>query len=115
MTDWIWSWIWIDGLDSDLDLDLEEEVEVEMEVEVELEVEMEVEVEVEVKVVDGMLIRVHLRGIALALRNTRISACIDGWWMGGQTKSKKITYFKNFSKNIRYFFLVVSRPFRRVF
>ena len=33
----------------------------------------------------------------------------------GQAKSKKITYFKNFSKTIRYFFLVVSRPLRRVF
>ena len=32
----------------------------------------------------------------------------------GQPKSKKITYFKNFSKTIRYFFLVVSRPLRRV-
>ena len=28
----------------------------------------------------------------------------------GQPKSKKITYFKNFSKTIRYFFLVVSLP-----
>merc|ERR1712131_112923 len=28
---------------------------------------------------------------------------------------KKIMYFKNFSKTIRYFFLVVSRPLRRVF
>ena len=35
--------------------------------------------------------------------------------MGGQAKSKKITYLKNFSKTIRYFFLVVSRPLRRVF
>ena len=35
--------------------------------------------------------------------------------MGGQRKSKKIMYFKNFSKTIRYFFLVVSRPLRRVF
>ena len=33
----------------------------------------------------------------------------------GQAKSKKITYFKNFSKTILYFFLVVSRPLRRVF
>ena len=33
----------------------------------------------------------------------------------GQPKSKKITYFSNFSKTIRYFFLVVSRPLRRVF
>ena len=33
----------------------------------------------------------------------------------GQPKSKKITYFKNFSKTIRYFFLVVLRPLRRVF
>ena len=32
----------------------------------------------------------------------------------GQTKSKKIRYFKDFSKTIRYFFLVVSRPLRRV-
>ena len=49
----------------------------------------------------------------------------DGWVMGdgwrwwvmgdGQPKSKKIPYFKNFSKTIRYFFLVVSRPLRRVF
>ena len=40
----------------------------------------------------------------------------DGWVMGdGQPKSKKITYLKNFSKTIRYFFLVVSRPLRRVF
>ena len=40
----------------------------------------------------------------------------DGWWwvMDGQAKSKKITYFKNFWKTIRYFFLVVSRPLRRV-
>ena len=35
--------------------------------------------------------------------------------MDGQPKSKKITYFSNFSKTIRYFFLVVSRPLRRVF
>ena len=35
--------------------------------------------------------------------------------MGGQAKSKKIMYFKNFSKTIRYFFLVVSRPLRKVF
>ena len=34
--------------------------------------------------------------------------------MGGQAKSKKIMYFKNFSKTIQYFFLVVSRPLRRV-
>ena len=39
----------------------------------------------------------------------------DGWWKGGQAKSKKIMYFKNFSKTIQYFFLVVSRPLRRVF
>ena len=42
----------------------------------------------------------------------------DWWWvMGGdgQPKSKKITYFSNFSKTIRYFFLVVSRPLRIVF
>ena len=38
----------------------------------------------------------------------------DGWWMDGQRKSKKIMYFKNFSKTVRYFFLVVSRPLRRV-
>ena len=38
-----------------------------------------------------------------------------GWWMDGQRKSKKIMYFKNFSNTIRYFFLVVSRPLRRVF
>ena len=35
--------------------------------------------------------------------------------MGGQAKSKKIMYFQHFSKTIRYFFLVVSRPLRRVF
>ena len=35
--------------------------------------------------------------------------------MDGQAKSKKIMYLKNFSKTIRYFFLVVSRPLRRVF
>ena len=42
---------------------------------------------------------------------------VDGgwWWMDGQRKSKKIMYFKNFSNTIRYFFLVVSRPLRRVF
>ena len=34
--------------------------------------------------------------------------------MDGQAKSKKITYFKNISKTIQYFFLVVSRPLRRV-
>ena len=43
----------------------------------------------------------------------------DGW-MGdgrtdGQAKSEKIMYFQHFSKTIRYFFLVVSRPLRRVF
>ena len=38
----------------------------------------------------------------------------DGW-TDGQAKSKKIMYFKHFSKTIRYFFLVVSRPLRRVF
>ena len=37
-----------------------------------------------------------------------------GWWMDGQRKSKKIMYFKNFSNTIRYFFLVVSRPLRKV-
>merc|ERR1712035_119677 len=35
--------------------------------------------------------------------------------MGGQAKSNKIMYFQHFSKTIRYFFLVVSRPLRRVF
>ena len=45
---------------------------------------------------------------------------IDGMVMGdgrtdGQAKSKKIMYFKHFSKTIRYFFLVVSCPPRRVF
>merc|ERR1711954_420092 len=43
----------------------------------------------------------------------------DGWmmdgWTGGQAKSKKIMYFQHFSKTIRYFFLVVSLPLRRVF
>ena len=33
----------------------------------------------------------------------------------GQAKSKKITYFKNFSKTTQYFFLVVSLPPRRLF
>ena len=33
----------------------------------------------------------------------------------GSRKSKKIMYFKNFSKTTRYFFLVASRPLRRVF
>ena len=71
----------------------------------ELEVEMEVEVEVEVKVVDGMLIRVHLRGIALALRNKRVSACIDGWWMDGRAvKEKKSHLFKKCLKNYSIFF-----------
>jgi len=43
----------------------------------------------------------------------------DGWWVigdgwiDGQAKSKKIMYFKNISKATLYFFLVVSRPFRR--
>merc|ERR1711955_76427 len=32
----------------------------------------------------------------------------------GQAKSKKIVYFQHFSKTIQYFFLVVSRPFRKV-
>ena len=48
--------------------------------------------------------------------------CIDGWdgmgWVmvvvDGQAKSKKNTYFKNISKTIRYFFLVVSCLLRRV-
>ena len=44
---------------------------------------------------------------------------IDGWvmdgWTGGQAKSKKIMYFQNISKTIQYFFLVVSRPLRRLF
>ena len=35
--------------------------------------------------------------------------------MDGQEMSKKNTYFTNFSKSIRYFSLVVSRPLRRVF
>ena len=39
----------------------------------------------------------------------------DGWVTDGQAKSKKIMYFQHFSKTIRYFFLVVSRPLRRVF
>ena len=34
--------------------------------------------------------------------------------MGGQPKSKKIMYFQHFSKTIRYFFLVVSWPPRRL-
>ena len=42
----------------------------------------------------------------------------DGWMgdgrMGGQAKSKKIMYFQHFSKTIRYFFLVVSPPPRRL-
>merc|ERR1712198_654108 len=33
----------------------------------------------------------------------------------GQRKSKKNMYFKNFSNTIQYFFLVVSRPLRRLF
>ena len=48
----------------------------------------------------------------------RSAACINGWvdgWTDGQAKSKKTMYFQNISKNIRYFFLVVSRPLRRVF
>ena len=42
---------------------------------------------------------------------------IDGWTDGrmvGQAKSKKIMYLQNFSRTIRYFFLVVSWPPRRV-
>ena len=68
--------------------------------------------------------RVHPSGVP-----ERSEASIDGWvmgdgwvmdgWMdgrmGGQPKSKKIMYFQHFSKTIRYFFLVVSRPLRRVF
>ena len=38
----------------------------------------------------------------------------DGW-TDGLAKSKKIMYFKHFSKTIRYFFLVVSRPLITVF
>ena len=42
----------------------------------------------------------------------------DGWmgdgWTGGQAKSKKIMYFQHFSKTIRYFFLVVFWPPRRL-
>merc|ERR1711955_155663 len=42
----------------------------------------------------------------------------DGWvmdgWKDGQAKSKKIMYFQHFSKAIRYFFLVVSLPLRKV-
>ena len=33
----------------------------------------------------------------------------------GQVKSKKIMYFQHFSKIIKYFFLVVSLPLRKVF
>ena len=45
---------------------------------------------------------------------------MDGWWMGdgrmdGQANSEKIMYFQHFSKTIRYYFLVVSLPLRRVF
>merc|ERR1712168_1244683 len=40
---------------------------------------------------------------------------MGGGWMDGQRKSKKIMYFKKFSNTIRYFFLVVSRPLKRVF
>ena len=42
--------------------------------------------------------------------------CCDGWWMvdggwmDGQRKLKKIMYFKNFSNTIRYFFLVFRVP-----
>ena len=46
------------------------------------------------------------------------SLLTDGGWVvvvDGQAKSKKIVYFKNLSKTIRYFFLVVSLPLRRVF
>merc|ERR1712035_294471 len=51
-----------------------------------------------------------------ALRGPRPEpACIDGWVTDGQAKSKKIMYFQHFSKTIRYFFLVVFLPFRRVF
>ena len=43
----------------------------------------------------------------------------DGWMgdgrMVGQAKSKIIMYFQHLSKTIRYFFLVVSRPLRRLF
>ena len=35
--------------------------------------------------------------------------------MVGQANSKKIMYFQHFSKTIQYFFLVISRPLRRVF
>ena len=48
-----------------------------------MEVEVESEVEVKVKVVDGMLIRVHLRGIALALRNKRVALVLTDRWMDG--------------------------------
>ena len=53
----------------------------------------------------------------------RSEACIDGWvvvvmgdgWVDGQANSKKMMYFQYFSKTIRYFFLVVSLPLRRLF
>ena len=37
-----------------------------------------------------------------------------GGWTDGQAKTKKIMYFQNISKTMGYFFLVVSRPLRRV-
>merc|ERR1712243_39180 len=40
---------------------------------------------------------------------------IAGLMDGRAGKSKKIMYFQHFSKTIRYFFLVVSFPLRRVF
>ena len=51
-------------------------------------------------------------------RRPRQLVLTDGWvdgWKDGQAKSKKIMYFQHFSKTIRYFFLVISWPPRRLF
>ena len=38
----------------------------------------------------------------------------EGGWTDGQAESKKVMYFKNISKPLQFFFLIVSRLIRRV-
>ena len=68
---------------------------------------------------DVVILPIRCRSIPALRGPRREPACIDGWWwwwwwMDGHAEVKKNMIFGNFSKTIRYFFLVVSRPLRRV-
>ena len=61
------------------------------------------------------MLTAHLRGPRSEATLVLTDGWMDGWVMDGRAAEvEKITYFKNFSKTIQYFFLVVSRPLRRV-